>query len=269
MIGRTNSGAGGGISLKVKGGTTAPASPAENTVWVNTDVAVATVYVCYDTPSTPRSGSVWIKPADNGNNTVSLSKRDIVVLRVGVVSQYISSAWVGKDASVYVSGSWVPIQEWAYNNGTKYGEFTPALGSNGLYSDESATNGYLRLYDKDSAAGWKNACLYTSEVKGTKDAHALHVVITPTNTNGYFDIGVCSTKSDSGSIETNTDALAYIVVQSPGTAGADHTFVNNQKDEWVCDLSEVSEDGYIAIHTGSKSAGVASARIRIHEIWLT
>ena len=262
-------GAGSGIAIKIKGGTTAPANPTENLVWVNTSETITKTIVSYDEPESPTAGTVWIKPADNGNNTVSLSRRDTVVLRVGVVSQYISSAWVGKDTHVYVSGSWVPIQEWVYNNGTKYSEFTPQTGSNGMYSDESATNGYLRLYDKDSASGWKNACVYTSELKGTKDAHALHVTITPTNINGYFDIGVCSTKTSSGSIESNTDALAYIVVQPPGTTGADHTFVNNQKDEWVCDISGVSQDGYIAIHTGSKAAGVASARIKIHEIWLT
>lgn len=37
MIGRTNVGGGAGLNFKVVGGTSAPASPKENTIWVNTD----------------------------------------------------------------------------------------------------------------------------------------------------------------------------------------------------------------------------------------
>ena len=42
MIGRTNAGggAGGGLNFKVVGGTSAPASPKENTIWVNTSTAI-------------------------------------------------------------------------------------------------------------------------------------------------------------------------------------------------------------------------------------
>ena len=41
MIGPTNArGGGGGLNLKVVGGTTQPTNPRENTIWVNTTTAI-------------------------------------------------------------------------------------------------------------------------------------------------------------------------------------------------------------------------------------
>ena len=56
-------GAGGGASLnfKVVGGTAAPASPKENTVWVNTSTAITGWAFCMEEPETPRKLAVTPK----------------------------------------------------------------------------------------------------------------------------------------------------------------------------------------------------------------
>ena len=53
MIGRTNAGggSGGGLNFKVVGGTSAPASPKENTIWVNTDTAIPSWHFGVDEPN--------------------------------------------------------------------------------------------------------------------------------------------------------------------------------------------------------------------------
>lgn len=64
MIGRTNTGGGASLNFKVVGGTSTPASPKENTIWVNTDTEITSWHFGADEPNVcqttvPDSGDPW------------------------------------------------------------------------------------------------------------------------------------------------------------------------------------------------------------------
>ena len=113
------SGVSGGVPLnfKVVGGTSAPSSPKENTIWVNTDAGITSWAFSAAQPETATAGMVWIY---TGTSTPaefnSLKKNSIVVCPVSA-KQYISGAWVYKTAKIYQNGAWVDWAKWLYNNG--------------------------------------------------------------------------------------------------------------------------------------------------------
>ena len=136
MIGRTNAGSGsGGIPIKVIGGTSIPASPKENMVWVYTDIPITRYVLGYSSvmsniSSIPEEdkadGCVWLmtsasNTAYKANITLSWRKAKLITTIYGV------AIWKdGKRASVaafmYQKGVWVrcgsgPV--YLYKNGNQ------------------------------------------------------------------------------------------------------------------------------------------------------
>ncbi|MCI7810223.1 hypothetical protein MR626_13245, partial [bacterium] len=62
MIGRTNTGGGGGgLNFAIVGSTTQPSAPKENTIWINTDSKITGWVFSPEAPESPAEGLVWIK----------------------------------------------------------------------------------------------------------------------------------------------------------------------------------------------------------------
>lgn len=145
MIGITNIGGGGGSSLnfKVVGGTSAPASPAENTIWVNTSVAI-TSWVFSTTAPTVSEGLVWFAIGNNSPVAFNAIKKNGLWVYPGSCQQYVSGAWVTKTAKTYQSGAWKDWMYWLYDTGVKKVEFVDnalnTIGTTSLtWGDTSAT----------------------------------------------------------------------------------------------------------------------------------
>lgn len=99
-------GGGSDLNLKVVNGTSAPSSPKENTLWVNTSTAIPSWDFSSEQPSSPASGQVWIKPEGNSDIVTNVLKKNGIWLGVGGVKQYINGAWTDKDAQIYHAGAW-------------------------------------------------------------------------------------------------------------------------------------------------------------------
>lgn len=114
---------GAAINLKVVGGTSQPASPAENTVWVNTDTAITEWVFSATQPSTRldgtalKGGEVWFKSGIMSVAAVNLLKKNGAYEYPQVCYQYISGAWVAKTARTYQKGAWVDWIICLYNRG--------------------------------------------------------------------------------------------------------------------------------------------------------
>jgi hypothetical protein len=127
MIGRTNAGggAGGGLNFKVVGGTSAPASPKENTIWVNTDVEITSWVFSATEPETPAAGMVWISTGTSSTAPFDALKKNSIMVYPLTAKQYVSGAWVDKTAKSYQNGALV---DWwngeLYDTGNEYATFT-------------------------------------------------------------------------------------------------------------------------------------------------
>ena len=120
-------GGGGGASLnfKVVGSTSAPASPKENTIWVNTSTEITSWVFSATEPETPAAGMVWISVGESSPVAFNALKKNNITVYPLTAKQYVSGAWVDKEAKSYQNGAWV---DWwngeLYKNGDEYENIT-------------------------------------------------------------------------------------------------------------------------------------------------
>ena len=92
MIFNVTSGGGGGLNLKVVGGTTRPTNPRENTIWANTTTAITGYVLSPTQPETGTEGLVWLKNA--------------VLLHLASGRLYSGGKWLNINAFVYANNVW-------------------------------------------------------------------------------------------------------------------------------------------------------------------
>lgn len=106
MIGPTNArGGGGGLNLKVVGGTTQPTNPRENTIWINTTTAITGYALSPTQPETGTVGLVWLKTADTGVE-INVGKKNPIVLYLSTAKLYTGGKWASVNGFVYVNSVW-------------------------------------------------------------------------------------------------------------------------------------------------------------------
>ena len=106
--GRTNAVGGGvgGLNFKVVGGTTQPANPTENMIWVNTSKTI-TDWVFSATQPTAADGRVWIHTGTSSNFEFNALKKNAIQVYPLAVKQYNGSSWNYVTAMIYKGGQWV------------------------------------------------------------------------------------------------------------------------------------------------------------------
>jgi hypothetical protein len=119
-------GSGGGASLnfKVVGGTAEPASPKENTIWVNTDVEITSWVCSFNEPKSPVEGMVWITTSTSSSAEFNALKKNSIMVYPMYAKQYVSGAWVEKTAKTYQNGAWVDWVTYLYDKGNLFEDFT-------------------------------------------------------------------------------------------------------------------------------------------------
>ena len=119
---------GGGLAIEIVGGTTQPASPKDNTIWVNTDVDIGTVTLAPNVPASPAVGDVWINTANKyhsdgtnaSTNILKVCEEPYLEVNVLNISQYDGSAWVNRDGSaIFANEMWTNLALWIYSYGTE------------------------------------------------------------------------------------------------------------------------------------------------------
>ena len=107
-------GGGAALNFKVVGGTTQPASPKENTIWVNTETAVTGWYISLTAPASPAEGMVWIEEGIQSDTSFNALKKNAAMIFPICAQQYISGAWVDKTAKIYQNGAWISFTDWRW-----------------------------------------------------------------------------------------------------------------------------------------------------------
>lgn len=150
------SGGSGGLNFKVVGGTSAPASPKENTIWINTNTTI-TSYVFSATQPTGPAGMVWIFIGTSSTVAFNALKKNGIQVCPISAKQYVGGAWVQKEAKTYQNGAWVDWIAYLYNKGDECTDITG--GWKGVFD----ATGY---YSKGTIT--KNATNITVSLNGTQ-----------------------------------------------------------------------------------------------------
>lgn len=143
MIGPTNArGGGGGLNLKVVGGTTRPTTPRENTIWVNTTTAITGYVLSPTQPETGTEGLVWLKTANAGVE-INVGRKNAVLLHLASCKIYTRSKWDYVEAHVYKDTIWVQ-----FASKLVPGEYTAVeyIQGTGKQYIKSGLTGFTHLY---------------------------------------------------------------------------------------------------------------------------
>lgn len=112
MIGRTNAG-GIGLNIKVIGGSIQPTTPMENTVWVNTSIAITGYILSPTKPEIGVEGQVWLQTSKSGVE-LNISKKNPILVYIVSCSLYTNGKWEDMQALIYASGAWSKIDMNSY-----------------------------------------------------------------------------------------------------------------------------------------------------------
>lgn len=161
-------GGGAGLNFKVVGGTTAPGSPTENTIWVNTSVAIPSWAFSATEPGSPVAGMVWISTGTSSSAEFNALKKNAIQVYPASAKQYVGGAWSNVEAWLYQNGEWVQFGA----------EFDGYLYNAGVFNEDYAGDA-LDVYAKKYSSGDGNTD--TPTVAYNSD----NVTITAHYGNGY------------------------------------------------------------------------------------
>ena len=102
------SGAGGAsLNFKVVAGTTEPTNPKENMIWVKTSNKITGWYFSATQPENMAEGEVWFTTGESSEFAFNALKKNTLQVYPVSAKQYVSGAWVDKEAKSWQGGEWV------------------------------------------------------------------------------------------------------------------------------------------------------------------
>jgi hypothetical protein len=123
MIFNVSGGGGTALNFRVVGGTTAPSNHKENMIWVNTSTTISS-WVFSATQPTAATGKVWITTGTSSTVEFNALKKNGIQVYPIAAKQYVSGAWVEKEAKSYQGSAWVEWIRYLYIYGDEYTGFT-------------------------------------------------------------------------------------------------------------------------------------------------
>ena len=153
------SGAGGAsLNFKVVGGTTEPAIPKENMIWVNTSNKITGWHFSATQPENMAEGEIWFATGTSSDVAFNaLEKNDIYVYPLKA-AQYVNGELNEVTAKFYQGGEWrLLVHElYLYNNGT-FADAEGGLKQVGVkYDGVGAGSCNLTINESDVTIGSKD-----------------------------------------------------------------------------------------------------------------
>lgn len=113
---------GAGLNFKIIGSTEQPASPKENTIWINTNTTIGKYQFSINEPTTRTNGSnliagdVWVRTTSYSEIELPISKNGIIKIPLQDVWLYDGSNWVWQETKIYQNSEWKDLYFLEYEN---------------------------------------------------------------------------------------------------------------------------------------------------------
>lgn len=223
------SGGAASLNFRIVGGTSAPVSPTENTIWVNTSYEITSYVFASETPESAQDGCVWIKTGISSIVEFSLTKKDSIMIYPLIAKQYIDGAWADMSAKSYQDGEWVEWVTYLYNLGDECEDVTGgwviAKDCNGSISK----NTDKITFDVSGANGrYTYALIHTANPIDLTDKINIKVNDDWVETLGSFSntkIGISKTKPTSVTTGAEVVATGESSLSVDGISGEYYIFV--------------------------------------------
>lgn len=236
------------LNFTVVGGTSAPSSPAVNTIWVNTSTSITSWYFCAKQPG-GYEGRVWIKTGTSSTAEFNALKKNGITVYPLSAKQYINGVWVDKTAKSYQGSKWVNWYTLLFDNGD---QFTSLTGEWAIRSSSglTCTIGDTLLFTVTGTSA-RAGSIYTKNKINVSNFSTLEVdvkISSAASANNGFCIGLAT---DAG-IKTTDELSRYATKKSSKTVGEQTIFL---------DISGMTGSYYVVFFADVTSASVSSVRL--------
>lgn len=256
MIFNVSGGGGTALNFRVVGGTTAPANPAENCIWVNTETPITSWIFSAEEPSPAEAGMVWFSVGTSSPVAFNALKKNGIQVYPLSAKQYVGGALVDKTAKSYQGGKWVDWFTYLYDIGNVFEELT------GGYSSFVEQGGYARV-----------------------DADGMHFQ-TIRNQSGYYPSSGLSAKNKidftkhktitaKGTLTRNGTGSSFWVGLFPNSGGDMSSpvvrsyYEENGDFEFSVDIQNVTGSYYLKVGTMvNQDQGGGTPEATVTKIWL-
>lgn len=252
MIGRINVGGGGGLNFKIVGGTSAPANPQENTVWVNTDKDITAWMFCSSEPTDAIEGAVWFLTGASSVVSFNALKKNMLEIYPISAKQKVNGTMVDVTAKSFQNGEWV---DWwngeLFDNGNQFEAITGGWSADGFSGGSNVT--------ANSTSEISDGCLFVQ----AKDKFSNGIIgannpIDLTNFDSIcFDVVSC-TAGNSYFIVSKTKSATDKVLEFKATTADAHTV--------TLDVSALSGEYYIFMYVHVYDY-VTTRHIKVSKVW--
>lgn len=174
-------GGGAPLDFQVVGGTSAPASPKENTIWVKTSTPITPWYIGPNEPSVAE-GVVWVQTDVASRFAFNALKKNSLMVYPAACKVWNGAKFTLADASIYQGGKWSQFSvAWdgtLFNNGDRY---------------EMITGGWANASGDTLAASFYSNQNFSPPVRTEKmidltDFDTLHVTYTGVTGKAHFGV---------------------------------------------------------------------------------
>lgn len=258
MIGRTNVGGGAGLNFKVVGGTSAPDSPSENMIWVNTSTTITSWVFSVTEPESPSAGMVWISIGTASPAEFNALKKNTIHVYPLSAKQYIGGSWEDRTAKSYLGGVWSAWGQWLYNAG---------VWSNGsaltkTYTNQSHTLTY-NAGDIRAICTSRHDAVYTAFAL-TEDLTAWNQLCVKFTANEAYtaagtELGYAAVRLQAA---TGTHHNTGVAVKGQMNMAAGETYTLQ------LDISQLEGDHYIHLLFYNYGTDGSKVDVNIQEVWL-
>ena len=111
---------GAGLNFKIVGGTTQPASPKENTIWVNTDLEITGWAFDNTAPEYLTTGGVWFRTSGASITSFNALKKNTIKVYPVSCYQWNGNTYVRKTCLIFTNNKWNELGLILYENGVLY-----------------------------------------------------------------------------------------------------------------------------------------------------
>lgn len=252
MIGRTNTGGGGGLNFQVVGGIIAPSNPRENTIWVNTATKITSWFFSATEPENLAEGMVWISVGTSSEVAFNALKKNGIEVYPISAKQYIDGELVSVETQSYQNGEWV---EWIpagalYYNGDEREDVTGgwALSTNygnaPSHGDKLIKTEYSMIFESHFVGGVSYAYgfLRANNKINLDNINSLELTVKSVSLdNPVNPIVLCAKSID---IANTTNVVASIALTDSG------------KQTFTLDVSALSGNYYVGIEADDENGGI-------------
>ena len=248
-------GNGGGTSLnfKVVGGTTAPASPSENMIWVNTSEKITSWIFTATEPKNKSEGMLWITPGTASTAAFNALQKNGIMVYPMSAKQYVSGAWVSVVAKSYQGGEWVDWFVFLYDYGNENLDLIGSWVNKGLAFGSSQQNTIVPTITKNDnnivfgieATVNLGGIVYTQYLLDLTDVKRIVIKGTSTASNSIYA------------------RLWTSIGQYHATNCVASVICANNANEWVIDVSSLSGKHYFGFSFFGGTQSIAVEEIHL------